>query len=292
MIHHLTRDEGCSIQSLIDKMGDGDVLELGPGCYKEKLEIKTNNITIIGSGSDSTIITFDDYALKLDDDGNKYGTFRSYTMLIQADNVHLKNLTLQNASGDGRNVGQAVALYADGDRLQFEECHFDAYQDTVFTAPLPEKPKIPGSFVGPSQGQTYRTCRQYFNRCTITGDVDYIFGSALALFNQCNLITRNRGLDINGYVAAPSTWAHEPYGYVFVECKFTGEHGIKKESVYFARPWRPYAQVHLIGCTYDESIHPDCFDMWGDEGNRETSTFVISDEMIELDSWHKHMLNI
>ncbi len=308
-----------SVQSAINAASPGDVIHIGAGVYNEKLHVTTSGLTLKGDSVEGSILQYGDYARKEHEDGGDYGTFRSYTCLIHADDVILENLTIENSAGDGDLVGQAVALYAEGDRLQFINCHFIGHQDTIFAGPLPEAPKTPGSFKGPTENKAYRRSKQYFENCRVTGDVDYIFGSAQALFNGCRIITRNRHKPVNGYVTAPSTWQHETYGFVFVNCDFRGESGIQEGTVFFGRPWRAYGQVDLINCTYDACIHTDHWDPWGSETNKETARFSeygcrkmvggksvadnISDlgpfirqyadypELSDLDPWHQSKLS-
>lgn len=272
----IAEDQGpfyTSVQEALSCAKTGDTILIGPGTYYEKIRITINGLTIRGQGPDQTFLTFDDYALKPYDDSTTTGTFRSYSLLVMADDITIENLCIKNEAGDGRQVGQAVALYTEGNHNIFRNLVLTAYQDTVFTGPLPESPNIPGSFVGPSENKPYRQCLQYFENCLIKGDVDYIFGSSLTVFFRCDLVTRNRHMDINGYVTAPSTWAGEPYGYVFVACQFRGEPGTMAGSVFFGRPWRPYGQVALVACRYDATIHPDRWDHWGKESNKETCQF-------------------
>lgn len=60
-------------------------------------------------------------------DGIKRGTFRTYTLFLDAPDITLCNLTVENAAGAGKEVGQAIALYAEG------EGKIDAH-DTVYFA--------------------------------------------------------------------------------------------------------------------------------------------------------------
>ncbi len=281
-----------TIQAAVDQAEAGDIIEIKPGIYKEKLSIKTNGISLIGSGPERTIITYDDYALK-DLDGEKYGTFRSYTCLVLGHGVTMKNLTIENSAGDGRQVGQALALYAHGDHFLMENCHLSACQDTLFAGPLPEAPRIPGSFVGPTEEVEYKSLHQYYYKCQITGDVDFIFGSALAVFDTCKLVTRDRQEPVNGYVTAPSTWKHEPYGFIMTGCDFVGQDGIGSQTVYLGRPWRPYGKVWIHKCRFDASIHKDYWDPWGNQKNFETSDFRFLDDnqwILNLHPWHQNIL--
>lgn len=295
-IHHVNKNgvnAYTSIQAAIDKALPGDEILIDDGIYEEKIELRKSGLTLIGEDPKRCIIRWQDYALKAHKDGNSYGTFRSYTCLVQGDDVTFENISIINAAGDGREVGQAVALYADGDRLCFRNCHLIGYQDTLFTAPLPEAPRIPGSFIGPSENRTYRNQKQYYTHCRIIGDVDYIFGSALAVFNECTMVSRDRGLEVNGYVTAPSTWKEAPYGYVFLNCDFVGGATIREGSVFLGRPWRAYGQVKLVGCRMDSSIHEERWDSWGNPDNFKTAVFEISatSSLDFLDVWHRDQLN-
>lgn len=225
------------------------------GTYKEKLHIDKPFITLIGEGATDTIITYDDYANKLFPDGESYGTFNSYTAFIGAHDFTAKHLTFENSSGPGSKVGQALALYVDADRAYFTDCRFIGNQDTLFTGPLPPAPIIPGSFKGPRENAPLDNGRQYYERCFIQGDIDFIFGSATAFFYECELFSNNLSKEINGYITAPSTPEGQEYGYVFESCKLTSD--CPNNTVYLGRPWRIFAKAvfinsymgpHIIAC--------------------------------------------
>ena len=158
-------------------------------------------------------------------DGTKRGTFRTYTVLVDGDNIHFKNCVFENTAGPGSEVGQAIALYLDGDGITLEGCLIDGHQDTLFLAPLPDKEIIPGGFIGPKQF-TERKRRTYrFKNCTIKGGVDFIFGGATAYFDNCDFVCVEEG-----YVFAPSTPADVEVGFVASNCRFTAEEGVGKGS--------------------------------------------------------------
>ena len=230
------------------------------GVYKEKLHLEVPFVTIKGEDAEKTILTYDDYALKIHEDGKKYGTFRSYTFFVGANDVTLENLTIENSSGDGRKVGQALALYTDGDRITVKNCRLLGYQDTLFTGPLPPAPIEPGSFVGPRENAERIAGRQYFEGCYIEGDIDFIFGSAIAYFYDCEIFSLNRNEEVNGYVTAASTDEGEAYGYVFDSCKLTSN--CPSQTVYLGRPWRNYAQTVFINCEIGEHIKEEGWHDW------------------------------
>lgn len=233
-------------------------IHIDPGEYRERVEIHRPYVTLVGETADSVRIVGSLGAKMPSGDGSgvdgTLGTFRTYTVLVDADDVRLENLTIVNDAGDGREVGQAIALYADGDRLVVDACCITGRQDTLFLGPLPPREVKPGGFIGPKQFALRRVGRQYFRRCRIEGDVDFIFGGACAYFEGCEIRSLNRNMDVNGYVTAASTPEGEPYGFVFHGCSFTAAQDVAPDSVYLGRPWREWAQTVLIDCWLGQHI--------------------------------------
>jgi pectinesterase len=126
------------------------------------------------------------------EDIGKLGTFRSYTMFIDAANVSLKNLTVENSAGAGPDIGQAIALYAEGEGISCSNIRLLGWQDTLFTGPLPPKEIEKNGFIGPKQFAERINGRQYYTSSYIEGDIDFIFGSATAYFDNCYIFQKNR----------------------------------------------------------------------------------------------------
>ena len=100
------------------------VIFVKKGIYKEKLIIPSwvTNIEICGEDRDNTIITYDDHAnIKMPGTEKGMGTFRTYTLKIQGNNITIKNITIEN---NAARLGQAVALHTEGNRLLFVNCRF------------------------------------------------------------------------------------------------------------------------------------------------------------------------
>ncbi len=240
-------------------------IHIGKGVYREKLTVTRPNVTFLGEGADrgDVVLVYGDYATEIMPDGIKRGTFRTATLRIDAQDFKGIHLTVQNDSGYGYQVGQALALYTDGDRCYFEDCRILGGQDTLFTAPLPEKEFEAGGFRGPGEFRPRTMTRQMFKNCFIQGDVDFIFGSAIAYFENCEIFTKlpegkpfseDTKEKIYGYVTAASTPQSEKYGYVFKSCKFTSD--CPPRSVYLGRPWREYAKTVFLNCELGNHIHP------------------------------------
>lgn len=277
-------------------------IELAPGIYHEKITLEKPNVTLMGTGASAsdTIISYDDYGNFIMPDGKKRGTFRSYTLFVHAPNVTLRNLTVENASGDSKTHGQAIALYAECDRFFVDSCRLLGHQDTLFTGPLPPMEKEPGGFLGPTQFAPRINGRQYYKNCYICGDVDFIFGSATAYFENCTLESLSRKTADaapesdstpskdstfvpEGYVTAASTPEGQEYGYVFFNCSFVSK-DCAPGTVYLGRPWRDYAKTVLIHCALGAHIHPAGFHDWNKEHAHGTVFYAEYDSFPCADS--------
>ena len=211
------------------------------GVYKEKVIVPSwvENIDIIGEDRDKTIITYDDHA-----NINKMGTFRTYTVKVEGSDITFKNLTIEN---NAAQLGQAVALHTEGDRLKFINCRILGNQDTIYTGA--------------------KFTRLYFKDCYIDGTTDFIFGPSTALFDDCIIHSKR-----NSYVTAASTPKEAKYGYIFKHCKLTAEPGVDK--VYLGRPWRPYAYTLFIECELGKHIVLAGWHNWGKQSNEETARYM------------------
>lgn len=276
---------------IVDGDGTGDFLTIGEavkaaedsgirpvsiyikkGIYREHLEISCPYLTLEGESAKETVITGSLFAKMVMEDGLRRGTFRSYTVLIDTHDFTARNLTFENSAGRGELVGQAPALYVDGDRICFDHCRILASQDTLFTGPLPPKEIEENGFVGPKQYAPRINGRHYYKDCFIRGDIDFIFGSATAYFENCDLFSQEIGREVNGYVTAASTPEEQKYGYVFEHCHFVGN--CPPNSVYLGRPWRNFARVVLLNCRLEEHIRREGWHDWGKRESHDTLYFA------------------
>lgn len=240
------------------------------GVYREKLIIDRPFICLEGEELEETFITYDDYALMIMDDGSRRGTFRTPTVFINTHDFTAKNIIFRNTAGFGSKVGQALALYVDGDRITFDNCHLLGSQDTLFTAPLPPTPNEVGGFTGPKEFAPRINGRHYYHNCYIRGDVDFIFGSATAFFDHCEIFSQKNDdfsfsdaleeQKVYGSITAASTPKDQEYGYVFHHCNLTSN--CPKNSVYLGRPWRINAKTIFMNCELGEHIREEGWHDW------------------------------
>jgi pectinesterase len=223
-----------AINAVPDFRKNRTTIFIKPGVYKEKLVVpkSKSNVTFTGADAQTTILTYDDFAAKKNKFGEEMGTTGSTSFYVFGDDFAAENITFQNSSGP---VGQAVAVRIDADRVTFTKCRFLGWQDTLY--PFAEKG------------------RMYFNNCYIEGSVDFIFGWSTAVFESCSIYCKN-----NGYVTAASTPEGALYGFVFLNCKITGD--APGNSFYLGRPWRPFAKTVFIHCFLDKQIKPEGWHNW------------------------------
>jgi pectinesterase len=239
------------VQSAIDaapaESEETTVVRIKAGTYKEKLELPESktNVTFLGAGPNETILTYDDHADKTDEDGDPIGTTGSSSFFVFGDGFTARDLTFRN---NAEPVAQAVAIRVDSDRSVFQNCRFIGNQDTLYT-----------------HG---RRTRQYYHNCYIEGDVDFIFGWATAWFEDCDISCKD-----DGYVTAASTPEDVEHGYVFHNCRVTGD--ASDGSVFLGRPWRPYAKTLFRECYLGDVINNQGWHPWS--GREETCWYAEYD---------------
>ena len=249
-----------------ERRGETRIL-LRTGEYREKAVIHRDHIRLTGEDREHTVLTWNGCAKDLYGDGTEKGTFLSSTLMITGNDVTVENLTVRNDAGDGREAGQAVAVYAAGDRGIWRNCSLIAHQDTLFCGPvrLPNVQEDLGQRTGRAEA-VFRVedgplthSRQYFEDCLIRGDVDFIFGPYRCWFERCTLFMNERG----GFYTAANTNRDQPFGFVFHRCRLTG--ACAPGAGFLGRPWRKYARTVFLECDMDEHAAPEGFCDWDAE---------------------------
>lgn len=252
--------------------GDPAEIEIGPGIYREKLVCEKRDITLRGAGADRTRIVWGDGGKLPHPDGRPTHTFRSYTAFFSGERLTVEDLTIENDAGPGSRAGQAIAAYVDSARAVFRRVRLLGNQDTLFCAPLPEKEREKDGFLGPRVLAPRRPSVQFYQQCEIAGDIDFIFGGADALFEQCTLRTVDNGL-AHSYVTAPSGPA-EGLGFVFWDCDFVSD--CPAGTVYLGRPWRPTGKTAVLDSRLGAHISPEGFAPWNDRTDGDLACFAES----------------
>jgi pectin methylesterase-like acyl-CoA thioesterase len=221
-----------TIQAAVDSLSKSNAtptqIRIAPGTYTEKLRVDRPNITLCGQAGQaaSTILTYGDNANTSNGQGGTLGTSGSASTNISASKVSAENVTFRNSTPLGGS--QAVALLITGSEVQFRNCRFLSYQDTLYT----------------------KGGSQYFKDCYVEGSVDYIFGGATAVFQECTIHSAAGGTA----VTAPSTDQATPFGLVFLGGELTAASSVSDGSQALGRNWGAYGAAAFIGTVLGEHI--------------------------------------
>jgi pectinesterase len=220
------------------------VIRIKPSTYKELIYIQREKrfLRLVGESRTNTVLTYDLNAKMSGPDGKPIGTFRTASTLIDADDFAAEDITFENSAGP---VGQALAIRIDGDRVAFRHCRFLGWQDTILA----------------NRG------RHYFESCYIAGHVDFIFGGATCWFEKCGIHCLR-----DGYITAASTPANQPFGFVFSNCRITGE--TPDVRTFLGRPWRNYASVTYLKTEMSDNVRPAGWDNWRDPARESTVRYA------------------
>jgi pectin methylesterase-like acyl-CoA thioesterase len=205
-------------------------IRIAPGTYKEKLNIQVPNVTLCGQTgkATTTILTYSDNANTSNGNGGTLGTSGGASTTIASNNVSAENLTFANTTPQGGS--QAVAVLVSGDQVQFRNSRFISFQDTLYV----------------------RKAKQYFRDCYIEGTVDYIFGDATAVFQDCTAHNVSGGTA----VTAPNTDQGVAYGLVFLGGQLTAASSISAGSMALGRNWGAYGAATFLRTQLGAHIKP------------------------------------
>jgi pectinesterase len=140
---------------------------LAPAEYVEHMTVDKPFVTFIGQGAG-----LEDVNISFNSTHASRGPWGAATLIGNSATAFMaRNLTFENFAPD-RNITAALALQSNADRAIFDNVQFLGYQDTLLV-----------------DGRA----RQYFRGSFITGDADFIFGDATAVFDQCTIESTDYG---------------------------------------------------------------------------------------------------
>ncbi|WCJ33582.1 Plant invertase/pectin methylesterase inhibitor superfamily [Euphorbia peplus] len=230
------------------------VVHVKKGVYKENIEIKksVSNLMFVGDGIDATVVTGNRNA----NDGST--TFRSATFAVAAEGFIAKDMTFENTAGPQKH--QAVALRSNADKSVFYRCSFKGYQDTLYV----------------------NTNRQFYRNCDIYGTVDFIFGDARVVLQNCNIYVRKpMSKQKNTITAQARKDRNENTGIIIQNSIVTASSDLKPVQgsikTYLGRPWQKYSKTVIMKSTLDKIIEPEGWFPWS--GNFALSTLYYAEYM-------------
>ncbi|OVA03700.1 Pectinesterase [Macleaya cordata] len=226
------------------------VIYVKSGMYKEKIHTNKDGITLIGDGKYSTIIYNDASA------AGGSSMPGSATFAITGDRFIARDIGFQNTAGPKGD--QALALNVASDRSVFYRCSIAGYQDTLYALAL----------------------RQFYRECDIYGTIDFIFGNALAVFQNCDLVLRRpQSGGFNVILANGREDPSQDTGFSIQKCRIVAGSDLAsvKHSVesYLGRPWKKYSRSVIMQSTIDDVIKPRGWIEWS--GNFALNTLYFAE---------------
>ncbi|KAH6823954.1 hypothetical protein C2S53_016558 [Perilla frutescens var. hirtella] len=216
------------------------LIRLNSGVYREKLYIPRTMrfLTLVGNATDPPTITGNDTASTVRGRDGKPSTFQTATVAVDADYFMAVNVNFENTAAHvvGTMDGQAVALRISGTKAAFYNCSFYGSQDTLYD----------------------HRGLHYFNNCFIQGSVDFIFGYATSLYENCYL--NSVAKKVAWVTAQKRSNSSISSGFSFKNCTVTGT-----GSVYLGRPWGDYSRVIFSYTFLDKVVLPQGWSDWGNK---------------------------
>ncbi|XVF58757.1 hypothetical protein PTKIN_Ptkin07bG0092200 [Pterospermum kingtungense] len=248
--------EGCykTVQEAVNAAPDNVettrrfVIQIKEGVYEEivRVPFEKKNVVFLGDGMGKTIITA---SLNVGQPG--MSTYNSATLGVLGDGFMASGLTIKNTAGP--DAHQAVAFRSDSDLSVIENCEFVGNQDTLYVHSL----------------------RQFYKKCRIQGNVDFIFGNSASVFQECEILVARRQLnpekgENNAITAHGRTDPAQSSGLIFQNCLLNGTDEYmryyhskpKVHKNYLGRPWKEYSRTVFINCVMEALISPEGWMPW------------------------------
>ncbi|KAG4173396.1 hypothetical protein ERO13_A11G056100v2 [Gossypium hirsutum] len=224
------------------------VIYIKEGVYEEtvRVPLEKKNVVFLGDGMGKTIITG---ALNAGMPG--LTTYETATVGVLGDGFMASGLTIRNTAGP--DAHQAVAFRSDSDLSVIENCEFLGNQDTLYAHSL----------------------RQFYRKCRIQGNVDFIFGNSASVFQDCEILVAPRQVkpekgENNAVTAHGRTDPAQSTGLVFQNCLINGTDEYmryyygkpKVHKNFLGRPWKEYSRTVFINCVMEALINPNGWMPW------------------------------
>eukprot|EP01018_Ginkgo_biloba_P036981 Gb_28162 [translate_table: standard] len=243
-----------AVNAAPEKSSSRYVIHVKAGTYRENVVVskKKTNLMFIGDGTDVTVVSGSKSV------GGGTTTFRSATFGAVGKGFIAQNMTFENTAGPGEH--QAVALRVGSDLSALYQCSFKGYQDTLYTHSL----------------------RQFYRDCNIYGTVDFIFGNAAVVLQNCNIYARKPlSKQKNTITAQGRTDPNQNTGISIQNCRVTAASDLvpfkSSFQTYLGRPYKQYSRTVYLKSFLDDLIDPAGWLEWS--GDFALSTLYYGEYM-------------
>ncbi|XP_010534984.1 PREDICTED: pectinesterase-like [Tarenaya hassleriana] len=242
---------GEAVEAAPKKRTERYVIKIKAGVYRENVNVPSNkmNLMFVGDGRTKTFITGDRSV-----GGNEdMTTFRSATVAAVGEGFMARDITFENTAGPSND--QAVALRVGSDKSAFYRCNISAYQDTLYV----------------------HSKRQFFVKCHVSGTVDFIFGNAAVVFQDCDIHARRPNPEQRNMVTAQGrTDPNQNTGIVIQNCRIGATLDLREAEddfpTYLGRPWKRFSRTVVMQSDISDVIRPEGWHLWN--GNFALDTLI------------------
>ncbi|XP_073043397.1 putative pectinesterase/pectinesterase inhibitor 45 [Primulina eburnea] len=229
----------AALNAMPEKYTGRYVIYVKEGVYEESVMItkKMVDVTIYGDGSQKSVISGSKNFI----DG--VPTFQTATFAVLGEGFIAQSLGFRNTAGPQKH--QAVALRVQADRSIFVNCRMEGFQDTLYA----------------------QTHRQFYRSCYITGTIDFIFGDAAAVFQNCMIYIRKPLDNQKNIVTAQGRIdRRQTTGIVLQNCKILADPKLEPEKAkfksYLGRPWKEHSRTIIMDSEIGDLIQPEGWLEW------------------------------
>ncbi|KFK35692.1 hypothetical protein AALP_AA4G024800 [Arabis alpina] len=210
------------------------VIYVKSGVYKENVVMDKSkwNVMVFGDGIGKTIISGGKNFV----DGTP--TYETATFAIQGKGFIMKDITIINTSGAIKH--QAVAFRSGSDFSVYYQCSFDGFQDTLYP----------------------HSNRQFYRNCDVTGTIDFIFGSAAVVFQDCNIMPRQPlPNQFNTITAQGKKDPNQNSGMSIQRCTISNNGNVTAPT-YLGRPWKDFSTTVIMETAIGAVVRPSGWMSW------------------------------
>ncbi|CAL5195830.1 unnamed protein product [Lathyrus oleraceus] len=210
------------------------VVYVKKGIYVENIDLDKNtwNVMIYGDGMTETIVSGSRNFI----DGTP--TFETATFAVKGKGFIAKDIQFVNTAGASKH--QAVAFRSGSDQSVFYKCSFVGYQDTLYA----------------------HSNRQFYRDCEITGTIDFIFGNAAVVFQNCKIMPRQPlSNQFNTITAQGKKDPNQNSGIVIQKSTIT-PYDTLTAPTYLGRPWKDFSTTLIMKSDIGSFLKPVGWISW------------------------------
>ncbi|KAL9372136.1 hypothetical protein Peur_034380 [Populus x canadensis] len=210
------------------------IIYVRAGRYVEdnlKVGRKKWNLMFIGDGMGKTIVTGGRSVF------NHITTFHTASFAATGAGFIARDMTFENWAGPAKH--QAVALRVGADHAVVYRCSIIGYQDTLYV----------------------HSNRQFYRECDIYGTVDFIFGNAAVVLQNCSIYARKPMASQKNTITAQNRKdPNQNTGISIHACKILAASDLAPSKgtfpTYLGRPWKLYSRTVYMLSFMGDHIHP------------------------------------